>query len=117
MNIAITDDNPKDREKIIRILSEYALSNHMELSVSEYGNAGEFLTGYRPLLYSAVFLDIYMDGISGIEAAQKIRETDRDALIVFLTTSEDHMPDAWRLHAFEYVVKPVTAEKLRKYRI
>ena len=112
MNIAITDDDPKDREKIIQILSEYAASNHMELSVSEYGSAGEFLAGYRPLLYSAVFLDIYMDGMSGIEAAQKIRETDRDAIIVFLTTSEDHMPDAFRLHAYEYIVKPVRKEDL-----
>ncbi|MBO4373484.1 MAG: response regulator transcription factor [Lachnospiraceae bacterium] len=112
MNIAVTDDNPKDREKIIRILSEYAASNNMDISVSEYDNAGEFLADYRPLLYSAVFLDIYMDGTSGIEAAQQIRETDRDAIIVFLTTSEDHMPDAFRLHAYEYIVKPVRKEDL-----
>ena len=112
MNIAVTDDDPKDREKIIRILSEYAASNHMDISVSEYDNAGEFLADYRPLLYSAVFLDIYMEGMSGIEAAQKIRETDRDAIIVFLTTSEDHMPEAFRLHAYEYIVKPVIKEDL-----
>ncbi len=53
-----------------------------------------------------------MDGMSGIEAAQMIRVTDRDAIIVFLTTSEDHMPDAFRLHAYEYIVKPVRKEDL-----
>ena len=70
------------------------------------------LADYRPLRYSAVFLDIYMDGMSGIEAAQKVRETDRDALIVFLTTSEDHMPEAFRLHAYEYIIKPVNKKDL-----
>ena len=112
MNIAVTDDLPREREKIIRILSEYAASNHMEISVSEYGSAEELLADYRPLLYSAVFLDIYMDGASGIEAAQRIRETDKDTIIIFLTTSEDHMPDAFRLHAYEYIVKPVIREDL-----
>ncbi len=112
MNIAVTDDLPKEREKIIRILTDYAASNHMEISVSEYGSAEDFLSDYRPLLYSAVFLDIYMDGLSGIEAAQKIRETDKDTIIIFLTTSEDHMPDAFRLHAYEYIVKPVRKEDL-----
>ncbi len=34
MNIAVTDDLPKEREKIIRILTEYAASNHMEISIS-----------------------------------------------------------------------------------
>ena len=112
MNIAVTDDLPHEREKITRILSEYAATNHIEISVSEYGCGEDFLSGYRPLLYSAVFLDIYMEGMTGIETAQKIRETDKDTIIIFLTTSEDHMPDAFRLHAYEYIVKPVRKEDL-----
>ena len=112
MNIAVTDDLPKEREKILRILSEYAASNHMEIAVSEYGSAEELLADYRPLLYSTVFMDIYMDGASGIEAARRIRETDKDTIIIFLTTSEDHMQDAFRLHAYEYIVKPVIKEDL-----
>lgn len=112
MNIAVTDDLPEEREKIIRILSEYAASAHMELSVSEYSGAEEFMEDYRPLRYSAVFLDIYMEGMSGIDAAREIRETDKDTIIVFLTTSEDHMPDAFRLHAYDYIVKPVRREDL-----
>ena len=112
MNIAVTDDLPREREKIIRILSEYAALNHMKIAVSEYGSAEELLADYRPLLYSAVFLDIYMDGTSGIEAAQRIRETDKDTIIVFLTTTEEHMPDAFRLHAYEYILKPVIKEDL-----
>ena len=58
MNIAVTDDLPHEREKITRILSEYAATNHIEISVSEYGCGEDFLSDYRPLLYSAVFLDI-----------------------------------------------------------
>ena len=112
MNIAITDDLPREREKIMRILSEYSASAHIDLDISEYSSAEDFMEDYRPLRYSAVFLDIYMDGMTGIEAARKIRETDKDTIIVFLTTSEDHMPDAFRLHAYEYIVKPVRKEDI-----
>lgn len=112
MNIAVIDDVPQEREKIQRILTAYSAQNRLPLSVSAFGSAEEFMESYRPLLYSAVFLDIYLDSMSGIEAARQLREIDRDTLLVFLTTSEDHMPDAFRLHAFEYILKPVTRENL-----
>ena len=53
-------------------------------------------------------MDIYMDGLSGIEAAQQIRSQDESCLIVFLTSSCDHLPQAFRCHAFDYLQKPVT---------
>lgn len=112
MNIAIADDMPDELNKIEGILADYAAACHVSLEVSSFTGAQELLAEYRPLRYSAVFLDIYMDGMNGIDAARRIRETDKDALIVFLTTSEDHMPDAWRLHAFEYIIKPVSRENI-----
>ena len=112
MNIALTDDLPEERNKIQKLVKDYAAAKHVLIDVSSFGSAEELLREYRPLRYTAVFLDIYMDGMSGIDAARKIREADRDALIVFLTSSDEHMPDAWRLHAFEYVEKPVSAEKI-----
>ena len=112
VNIAIIDDLPEELENIRRILSGYAAASRIGLSISAFSSAEELLADYRPLQYGAVFLDIYMEGMSGIDAARRIRETDKDALIVFLTTSEDHMPEAFRLHAYEYIIKPVSKEKL-----
>ena len=80
--------------------------------LSRFTSGEEILDGYRPYQYSVIFLDIYMDGINGIDTAKKIRETDRDALLVFLTTSEDHMMSAWRIHAYEYILKPVKIEQV-----
>lgn len=112
MNIALTDDLPQERDKIQRIVRDYAAANRIRIDVSLFGSAEDLLRDYRPLRYTAVFLDIYMDGMSGVDAARRIKEADRDALIVFLTSSKEHMPDAWRLHVFEYVEKPITEEKV-----
>ncbi|MBR0280819.1 MAG: response regulator transcription factor [Oscillibacter sp.] len=112
MNIALTDDLPEERNKIQGIIMDYAAVKRVRIDVSSFASAEELLRDYRPLRYTAVFLDIFMNGMSGIDAARRIKEADRDALIVFLTTSNEHMPDAWRLHVFEYVEKPISKEKI-----
>ena len=112
MNIALVDDRPEEREKSKLILSEYAAVHRARVDVSSFSSGEALLKAYKPFQYTAILLDIYMDGMSGIDAARAIREQDRDARIVFLTSSEDHMPDAFRLHAFECIVKPVSRDKI-----
>lgn len=73
------------------------------------------MKNYRPCQYAAVFLDIYMNGITGIETAEVIRKTDANLLLIFITSSPEHMADAFRIHAYEYVTKPF--EKSRIFRL
>ena len=112
MNIALVDDMPDELHNMELILKDYAAHSNVDLSLSSYLNAEELLADYRPLLYTVIFLDIYMDGMSGIEAARQIRTLDPDSLIVFLTSSSDHMPEAFSFHAYEYIMKPVSADKV-----
>lgn len=78
-----------------------------------FQDAGSFLDSVRPGLYAGVFMDIYLDGsLDGIEAARRLREQDSSGLLVFLTSSEEHMPDAFSCHAFEYIVKPFSRERV-----
>jgi DNA-binding LytR/AlgR family response regulator len=58
------------------------------------------------------FLDIYLPGISGVDAAKKIRETDMDCMFVFVTDSPDFALDGYMVQAAGYVVKPVSAQKM-----
>ena len=51
---------------------------------------------------------------SGIETAIKLREKDSHALLIFLTSSPEHMSDAFRCHAFDYLVKPFDLEQMKK---
>jgi len=63
--------------------------------------------------YHVVFMDIYMDGMSGIEAVRSIRESDSRVLIVFVTTSREHALESYRLGALKYIEKPVTLESIK----
>ncbi|QJE03154.1 response regulator transcription factor [Massilia forsythiae] len=55
------------------------------------------------------FLDIRMPGLSGIEAARRLY---RDAHIVFATAYDQYALDAFEQGALDYLLKPVSAERL-----
>ncbi|MBR0147206.1 MAG: response regulator transcription factor [Eubacterium sp.] len=115
MNIAIVDDDARDIEQLSTILKSYAAYHHSEIEIEQFQDPADFLESYAAFRYSTIFLDIYMKHENGVEIARQIREKDPDALIVFQTTSTDHMPSAFSLHAFDYVIKP--AEQDRIYRL
>lgn len=83
-----------------------------EAKIDLYGSAEEFLAGFIPGKYRIIFLDIYMEETDGIQAARKIREQDVSCIIIFLTTSLEHRADAFSVHAFDYLEKPVAKERL-----
>ncbi|MCR5279932.1 MAG: LytTR family DNA-binding domain-containing protein [Lachnospiraceae bacterium] len=105
MNIALVDDLPRELSRLSGIISEYLADNHLPAEIQTFESGEAFLEDFRPLKYTIVFMDIYMNGMSGVEAAKKIRETDNDTFIVFLTTSHDHAFDAFDVHAYQYILK------------
>ena len=115
MNIAIVDDRKEDREKLGDILSKYANAGGEKLNIEHFESAEALLDNYQPFLYTILFLDIYMDGMSGMQAAEIIRKTDSDVILVFLTTSAEHHVAALHNHAFDYIEKP--AKQVQVYRI
>jgi len=115
MNIAIVDDLKTDSDLLKSILMSYSYENSLDLSISTFSGGEEFLSEYEIYNYTLIFMDIYMDGISGIETAKRIRETDTDTSIIFLTSSSDFMPEAFSIHAYDYISKP--AEKGRLYKV
>lgn len=58
-----------------------------------------------------------MDGMSGVQTAYHLLESDAAAVIVFITSSPDHMAEGFEIGAGHYLVKPVmreTAERALK---
>ncbi len=115
MNIAIVDDEKNEIDRLASVIDEYARINKLEMTVFKFLSAEEIIDSYRPYAFSLIFLDIYMPGMTGIEAAGTIMEIDPGAMIIFLTSSDEHMPEAFSLHVYDYINKP--AEKERLFRV
>lgn len=112
MIFALIDDTKQDRDYLRSLLLEYSAHHSIDMILHDFSSGEEFLKAYRPFQYAAVFLDIYMDGMTGLETADALRKTDRNLPLIFITSSPEHMSEALRLHAYEYLTKPFDKSRL-----
>ncbi len=75
-------------------------------------SATEALRVLQDLEIDAVFLDISMPGLSGLELAQVLSRFKLPPPVVFVTAHEQHAVEAFELNAVDYVLKPVRADRL-----
>lgn len=113
MNIAIVDDLKADRDRLLDLLKRLQGLADVSTGTVRCFSSGEELIGqFVPREYQLVFMDICMDRLNGIETAARLRGQDAALLIVFLTTSREYAFDAFPLHPFDYLVKPIEQERL-----
>lgn len=60
------------------------------------------------------FLDVEMPGMTGLECAKAIQDTDPHTMIVFATAHDDYMAQAFEVYAFDYMVKPFKIDRVMK---
>ncbi len=102
-----------DDEETIRVYLKKRLANAWpELTIS--GQAGDGQTALRLIEEQKpdiAFLDIQMPGISGVEVARRIAKT---CAVVFITAHNKYAVEAFENEAVDYLLKPVTDERLKK---
>jgi len=77
-------------------------------------SATDALRVLQDLSVDAVFIDISMPGLSGLELAQVLARFKTPPPVVFVTAHEQHAVEAFELNAVDYVLKPVRDERLRE---
>jgi len=114
MRIAIVDDIASEREELrSRLLPQLARLS-LNAEIFEYERGEDFLDAAESEPFSMVFLDIYMDGISGVETARRLRAADADCILIFTTTSTDHALEGFQVRALQYLVKPYEDRELEE---
>ena len=106
MNIAIIDDIASDAEQLKRIITSYFENRQIPTEIRYFSSAEALFDDYRPGNFQILFLDIYMDGITGMEAARRIRNQSDDCILVFVTTSSEFAVESYDVNAAYYLLKP-----------
>ena len=78
------------------------------------GSATDALTVLRDTHVDAVFLDIEMPGLTGLDLSAVVARFETPPAVVFVTAHAEHAVDAFDLHAVDYVLKPPREERLRE---
>lgn len=115
MVIAFVDDNPHERAYISSlIMNEFEKTDIPIKQIHFFENAEDFLNNHELNQYDLIILDIFMNEISGIELAYKIRKQNPYVRIVFCSTSNDFACESYNVGASFYIQKPVKAENIKK---
>ncbi len=103
--VALCEDDDAERERMTMTLGECPLPCRVDC----YADGESFTSAFYPGRYDLILLDIYMGGMSGVDVAARVREVDAHVPIAFVTTSQDHALDGYRLRVDRYLQKPVSA--------
>jgi two-component system LytT family response regulator len=108
LRVLAVDDVAPALEELVRLLRDSP-------EVGEVAEAGDPITALRliqagPL--DVVFLDISMPGMNGLELASLLARMTDPPVIVFVTAYEEHAASAYGIGAVDYLLKPVSAERL-----
>lgn len=104
--IAVCDDEEAVLAQVKKLITEWNPS----VDVVCFSSGEALLENYQS--YEAVFLDIDMAGMNGIETGKAIRKLDKDTKIVYLTAYRDYVSGAFGVHAFQYLLKPVNKKAI-----
>ncbi|WP_054025659.1 LytR/AlgR family response regulator transcription factor [Bacillus sp. FJAT-28004] len=107
LTIFLCDDNQQMLDNYRLLINEFANKNRILVNIFTFQN-GESLVFHlldSPNQVDIIYLDILMGSLNGIETAKKLRTIGCKSEIVFLTTSEDYVFDAFDISPVQYLVK------------
>jgi two-component system LytT family response regulator len=108
IKVMLVDDEPQIR-KILRKVIE---RNKQFIVVCECDNMTDALLQFHMQEPEIVFMDIEINGSSGIDCAKVILEMKPDTKIIFATAHSEYMSNAFEMYAFDYLVKPFNIERI-----
>ena len=111
----IVDDEQPSINKLGRLLEESGMAE----VTAAFTRPKDALAFLKENKVHAVFLDIEMPEMDGIELASQMIELQKGLAVVFVTAYNEYAVEAFRLNALDYLLKPVTGEILKEtlYRI
>ena len=112
IRIAIVDDEIEQIQQAQQIIEEFFKNKNIQITV------GNFLSGESLLsdttIFDLIFLDIQMDGIDGIETAQRLRVKNKKSALFYVTSYKDYIQKSMTIHPFAFIIKPYSKNEIFK---
>lgn len=113
LQIAVCDDNIDELSNMVQLIDLYRTSRHLNCEHAAFSNGFELISALeKGKRFDIYCLDIMMPGFTGIDAAKEIRTFDKTAPILFFTSSPEFALESYSVKAINYVLKPISKEKL-----
>ncbi len=103
LRVAICEDMQQECQHLLTLVQ----NSPIPTSCTVFASGEQLLNSFVPHSFDIVLMDIYMEGINGIDTVKKLREIQPDIPVAFTTSSIDYALESCRLSALRYMEKPV----------
>ncbi len=113
LQIAVCDDNIDELSNMVQLINLYRASKNFNCEYAVFPNGFELVSALeKGKRFDIYCLDIMMPGFTGIDVAKEIRTFDKTAPILFFTSSPEFALESYCVKAINYILKPISKEKL-----
>lgn len=111
MNIVLCDDSPAFLQEFHSAIEQYCAKKDWMFRCAVFQRPEELLAADLSAV-QALFLDIDMPGLNGLETARKLRQRYPELILVFVTGFIEYAPAGYDVNAFRYLLKSDFETKL-----
>lgn len=106
IRVAIVEDDRRFSTQLRDFLQTYSRDNGVEFQITTFTDGDEITENYRAE-YDIILMDIQMQFMDGMTAAEKIRKSDDEVTILFITSAPQYAIRGYRVGAMDYILKPI----------
>ncbi|RGY97394.1 LytTR family DNA-binding domain-containing protein [Clostridium sp. AM58-1XD] len=105
LNILICDDEKPFLDRLANKITVYLKNREIPFQMAAFSSGEELLKHSEDRPFDIAFLDISMNAISGMDAAECLRDRNQKICIVFVTGYMDYVLEGYKVGALRYLVK------------
>lgn len=106
IHVAIVEDEKVYLRQLQKYLDKYQKEKGRKIEISVFTDGDEIVEDYKGT-YDIILMDIQMQFMDGMTAAERIRQLDSDVIIVFITNMTEYAVRGYEVDALDYIVKPL----------
>ncbi|WP_165215183.1 LytTR family DNA-binding domain-containing protein [Schaalia sp. ZJ1691] len=106
VRIAIVEDDAVSRKLLLDYIARYQREHDVEFDITVFEDGAQIVRGYKPR-FDIILLDIQMEHLDGMSAAQRIRRVDDQVVLLFITSSPQYAIKGYEVDASSYLLKPL----------
>lgn len=106
IRIAIVEDDQQYADTLLTFLEQYEKEYGRQFYVQRFTDGLEIVRDY-PEQLDLILMDVEMEEMDGMTAAEKIRLFDKEVVIIFITNMIHYAMKGYAVEALDYVLKPI----------